>query len=740
MVTVFELNPEVYLENGILKIDDWLQANFQYRNSKDSQLLSEVLEFIIGSSRFVDCLQVTKILIELGLDLNSIISGTLFLVYENNYEVQNYVSNTLSTEIHSLLQGLLRIEQLHIAHPVNVSTLEFSKHNVENLRKLLLATVSDVRVIIIKLAIHTYRMRAATKASVLIQEKLARESIEIYGPLANRLGIGQIKWELEDYSLRYTQPNIYRQIVRWLDEKRLDREKYLNDVKFILHHNIIKHDIPCKIHGRVKHIYSIWRKMQSKGLNYNQIYDVRAVRIIVNSVAECYAVLGVTHSLWKNIPGEFDDYIANPKTNGYQSLHTAVIGPEGKVLEVQIRTQAQHDVSELGVAAHWLYKEGAKAEKNDFEAKLADIRKILQDPSDIVIDGDSVEALRAEFFNDRIYVFTPKGDVIDLPKGATPIDYAYHIHTELGHRCRGAKANGKMLNLSQPIPNGSQVEILTGKYQSPSRDWLNHNLHYVVTHKARSKISSWFKQLDREKNIDGGREMLFKELKRLGYENVNIKDLIHNIANCNNEDDLYIGFSYGDIKISQIMGALASILPLKLQQSQQAKTIDPSLLKISHKQVAINKSSGILVEGVGGLATVIAKCCNPIPGDEVIGYITLGDGVTIHRLDCTNILNLQDNKKHRLIKIEWGNGAKDEYLASINIEAFNRISLLKDISSVFSSIKMNILGINSRLHEDTQVVTIKITVAVQNLETLYNSLSKIQAIPNVLEVYRLHEN
>jgi len=460
------------------------------------------------------------------------------------------------------------------------------------------------------------------------------------------------------------------------------------------------------------------------------------LRFIVPTVADCYAALGVVHTVWQHVPKEFDDYIANPKSNGYKSLHTAVIGPYGKILEVQIRTRKIHEQAEIGVAAHWRYKEGSQHEPY-YEKKLNQLRQILNWQDELVLDGEAVEALRAEFFADRVYVFTPQGDVIDLPVGATAIDFAYHIHSSIGDRCRGAKINGKMIPLTQPLSNGAQVEILTAKEGGPSRDWLNPHLKYIVTSKAKAKILQWFKQQNRQQNIHDGRETLNRELKRLGFDHINTKDLAHLIANCSTEDDLLAGIGNGDIKISQVLGAIQrlkhppqDVLPLSVQEVN-AKHELQDISKNKHKK------DEVVVAGIDNLMLHMARCCKPIPGDEIIGYITLGEGVSVHRQDCINVLQVSDAKKARLIAAQWGKGLNNNYAVDIVIKAFNRRGLVRDISSVVAGEDVDIITIQSLTDKESNKADFKLRVELSGIDTLGRVLAKIQQIPNIIEVFRV---
>lgn len=718
-------------EDGSFDLLAWLKHVCAHRAEEDEILLRKTAELLANSTNLSHGILTTEILDELGLDTASLAAGLIYEAYRNNNINDDVIKNNLNPEIFKLVQGVQEMDLVHERNPLRINKEDIAQETLHNLRKMLLAVVEDVRVVLIKLAAHLCAMRLATHADEKIKHQLALEAKEIYAPLANRLGIGQLKWELEDYAFRFLNPDIYKNIAKLLDERRIDREKYITKVKQELIAALSAQEIKAEIFARVKHIYSIWRKMQRKMIGYNEIYDVRALRIIVPTISDCYAALGVVHTLWQHIPKEFDDYIANPKNNGYKSLHTAVIGPEGKALEVQIRTQQMHDQAELGVAAHWRYKEGSQHEPY-YEKKLNQLRQLLNWQDELVLDSDTVEALRAEFFADRVYVFTPRGDVVDLPNGATAIDFAYHIHSSVGDRCRGARVNGKMIQLNQPLTNGAQVEILTSKEGGPSRDWLNPHLKYIVTSKAKAKIQQWFKQQNRQQNIHDGHNLLMHELKRLGFEHISIKELAHHVSNTNNnEDDLLAGLGNGDIKMSQVTGALQ-----RLKHPAQ-EMLSIAIPKQAHGSPGKHTHAEVIIAGVDNLVSHMARCCKPIPGDEIIGYITLGEGIAIHRQDCINILQISDDKKARLIAVEWGNKVSNNYSVDIAIKAYNRRGLVRDISAVVAAEDVDIINMESFTDKDNNKADFKIKIEVPSLDILGRVLAKIQQIPNIIDVYRV---
>jgi GTP pyrophosphokinase len=599
-------------------------------------------------------------------------------------------------------------------------------NQAEALRKMLLAIVTDPRLVVIKLAAQLHTLREIKDAPNEERERVALETREIYAPLANRLGVWQLKWELEDWSFRYLEPENYKRVAGWLAAKRVDRERYIEEVTRLIKAELDKAGIQAEVAGRPKHIYSIWRKMQRKHLSFDQLYDIRAVRIIVDTIADCYAALGIVHGLWPYIPGEFDDYIATPKDNMYRSLHTAVIGPEKLPLEVQIRTREMHEHAELGVAAHWKYKEGAKTNPA-YEQKIVWLRQILE-PTDREAgdtDGEFLERVRSEIFEDRVYALTPRGEVVDLPRGATPLDFAYHLHTELGHRCRGAKINGRMVPLNQPLSNGDQVEIVTAKQPNPSRDWLVPSLGYLVSPRNRSKVRAWFRKQDEEQNRAQGRQILEREMQRLAIHSVTLPELISEFR-FENADQLYQAIGEGEITVAQITGAI----------QRRAKPQElPS--PVPRRPAALPKAStGIVIDGVGDLLSNFARCCSPVPPESIVGYITLGRGVSIHRQDCANLKRLETAHPERVIAVEWGSGGDRAFPVEVNVRAFDRRGLVRDISAVLADEKINIHAMNTVTHEADGIADMNLKVTVRDFEELSRVLARIQGLPNVLSARR----
>ncbi len=599
-----------------------------------------------------------------------------------------------------------------------------TKHQTERLRKMLLAMAEDVRVVLIKLADRLDNMRVLRYQSKDKQRRVSRETLELFAPLANRLGIWQIKWELEDLSLRYLEPEVYKKMAEHLDERRVDREEYIQKLIETLSSALIKAGIKADLSGRPKHIYSIWRKMQQKDLSFDQIFDVRAVRVLVNDVNECYTALGIIHNKWQPLRNEFDDYIANPKANDYQSLHTAVIGPERKIFEVQIRTHAMHHHAELGVASHWRYKEGGGQHDKDFEQKIAWLRQILQWKDEDGDVGDFIDRFKSEIFEDRAYVLSPQGQVIDLPQGATPLDFAYHIHTGLGHRCRGAKINNRIVPLTYTLKSGDMVEILTSKEEKPSRDWMIRRAGYLKTSRALAKVRQWLKKQDIEKHISEGRTLLERLLRRFNIRDCHFEQLAQTLQ-IKSVDELLASIGRGDTTTAQITGAFKEqVLPKKTK---------PIVPKREH-------TNDIQIQGVGGLLTQMARCCNPIPFNSIVGYITKGRGVMIHRRDCSNALLWQDEGNERLIEVEWNQPDKPEtanyHPIEIQIDAFDRVGLLRDICMIMTNEKINILNANTSTNKQEHTVQMVFTLEVNNLEPLSRTLGKIDNLANVMKVGR----
>lgn len=592
----------------------------------------------------------------------------------------------------------------------------------EALRKMLLAVVSDVRLVLVRIAEQLYRLRLAKKAPMDEQQALAIETREIYAALANRLGVWRLKWELEDLAFRYLEPVTYKQIAQSLNEKRTERESFIATVKSQLLVELAKAGLDADISGRPKHIYSIWRKMQRKGSGLEHIFDERAVRVLVNDVRECYAALGVVHNLWSYLPGEFDDYIANPKENNYQSLHTAVIGPEGRTVEVQIRTHDMHRQAELGVAAHWRYKEGSPPEAA-FDQKIRFIRHILE-PSDR--DDELLDQIRDDVFEDRVYAVSPKGDVAEMPAGSTPLDFAYHVHTQVGHRCRGAKVNGRIVPLSYKVQNGDKIEIITASEAKPSRDWLNPQLGYLAATRSRAKVRSWFRQQDKEQNRRQGREMLDRELARLNVRDIPANEIAKHLK-FKDSAALCTALGAGDLSTAAIATALQN-----LRRDEYGEILKKPRQRKS-KAAQRNKTS---ISGIGDLLSTFARCCRPVPPEHIAGYITQGRGVSIHRQDCGNFLRLNSRNPERVIEVDWGNSEHASYPAELKLYAYDRQGLLRDISSVLADEKISVLAMQTKSDKKRMQAIMELSIEVPDLPALSRIISRLEQVPNVTSVRR----
>jgi guanosine-3',5'-bis(diphosphate) 3'-pyrophosphohydrolase len=588
----------------------------------------------------------------------------------------------------------------------------------ETLRKTFLAMGDDVRVVLIKLADRLHNMRTLGFMPEHKRKRIAKETLEIFAPLANRLGIWQIKWELEDLGFRYLNPEKYKEIAEQIQERRPDRERQIEEIKKKLSQLLQENNIQAEISGRPKHIYSIYKKMTQKGKPFDLVRDVRAVRLIVPDVPSCYAALGVIHTHWRPIPGEFDDYIAAPKDNFYQSLHTAVIYDDKRPLEVQIRTPEMHENAEYGIAAHWRYKEGAQRDKA-YEQRINWLRSMMEWRTDVHDAQEFVEGMKTDVFQDRVYVFTPRGDIIDLAAGSTPIDFAYHVHTDIGHRCRGARVNGKLVPLYQELKTGDQVEILTAKRGGPSRDWLNSNLGLVKTQRARSKIKAWFKKQEDAQNLAQGRATLERELQRLGITNINFEKMARELG-YKGPDEMFIALGNGDLSVNKV-----------IRQLSETETSADILEANIPAQETRPSTDAVEVVGLKGLLSHMARCCNPMPGDQIVGYITRGRGATIHRQDCPNILRQKDTE--RLLQVDWGK-VERTFPVQITVKAYDRQGLMGDISTLLQGEGVNIADVS--VNYNRTVADIRLVIEIRDLAQLSRVLTRIENLPNVLEAHR----
>ncbi len=676
-----------------------------------------------GESCFDHARAVAAIVAGLRLDTDTVAAGLLHdLPALPGYDRARLVA-AVGDDVASLVEGVARVGVISTLHGRNRG--ETPAVQAEALRKMLLAMVRDVRVVFLVLAERLHDMRTLKHRPAEDRRRVARESMDLYAPLANRLGIWQMKWELEDLSFRFLDPDSYQRVARMLAERRVDRERYIEQVRGRLAEALEDAGIPAEITGRPKHLYSIWRKMQRKQLGIDQLFDIRALRVLVDTVAQCYAALGVVHALWQPIPREFDDYIASPKENDYRSLHTAVVGPEGRTLEVQIRTHDMHRQAELGIAAHWRYKEGARPDP-DFDQKVIWLRQLLEWGRDEGASDELLERFRSEVFEDRVYVVTPRGDVIDLPRGATPLDFAYHVHSDIGHRCRGARVRGRMVPLNHPLETGDQVEVLTAREPKPSRDWLNPGLGYLVTGRARAKVRTWFRQQDQERNIADGRALLDRELHRLGLGEVPLEQLVER-SRFQSVHELLAAVGRGEVTGAQIAGWLRErVFPER----------ESAVVPARPRGVRTGGSDDVVVEGVGNLLTRFARCCRPAPGDPIVGFVTQGQGVTIHRTGCANLEHLEESAPERIIDVGWAPRTEARYCVDLVVDAVDRPGLVRDVTTLVNGDGVGLLGINTRTDPGTQSTRISMTLEVRDVSQLSQLIHRIGSIRNVRDVRR----
>lgn len=686
-----------------------------------------------GEPYFTHCLAVAKILAEMHMDGESVAAGLLHDVLEDTSVTLEELNREFGGTITHLVDSVTKFERLP-KKPGETGEKDTRRSAVvkkdkEYFRKMLLAMGDDIRVVLVKLADRLHNMRTLGYMPDDKQRRIAEETMDIFAPLANRLGIWQMKWELEDLAFRYLYPQAYKDIARSLDERRADREAYVDRIATRLRDELAKNGISdASITARPKHITSIYKKMNRKDLPLEQIYDVRAVRVIVNTVPQCYLALGVVHQLWVPVPGEFDDYIAAPKDNFYRSLHTAVYDQNGKTLEVQIRTWDMHEHAEYGVAAHWRYKEGKGEADDNFQKRIAFLRRLMDSvKSDQDNAADFLDHMKTDVFRDRIYVLTPKGDIIDLPKDSTPIDFAYHIHTDIGHRCRGAKVHGRLVALDYKLKPGDQVEIITDNRGGPSLDWLNPDLGYTATERARSKIRHWFRKQDRDKHLIMGREALERELKRLGYMDKMSFETVAGLLKFEKVEDLLVGIGAGDVTGAQITNRLLEEERRKRKQKEaEERLLNPVPLPSA-------PTTGISVLGTSGVLVTMATCCNPIPGDPIIGYVTRGYGIKVHHTSCKNYVGSHEGE--RWVPVSWGSSAPEEiYTIPIEITAFDRSWLLADISTIIAKEGANIAKVEVQTRDD--IATLFMSVQLSNPTYLNRLLSKIEGVQNVVEARR----
>ncbi|SUB81807.1 GTP pyrophosphokinase [Pragia fontium] len=680
-------------------------------------------------------LEVVEILATLSMDNDSMRAALLFPLADAKIVNEETLKEHFGSDVTNMVHGVLdmdAIRQLNATQNSSNTSIQ-----VDNVRRMLLAMVEDFRCVVIKLAERIAHLREVKDEAEEVRVLAAKECFNIYAPLANRLGIGQLKWEMEDFCFRYLHPDEYKQIATLLHERRIDREIYIDDFVQTLRDSMKEEGIKGEIYGRPKHIYSIWRKMQKKALAFEELYDVRAVRIVVERLQDCYAALGIVHTHFRHLPSEFDDYVANPKPNGYQSIHTVVFGPKGHAVEIQIRTRQMHEDAELGVAAHWKYKEGAVSARSGYDERIAWLRKLIAWQEEMSDSGEMLDEVRSQVFDDRVYVFTPKGDVIDLPTGSTPLDFAYHIHSDVGHRCIGAKIGGRIVPFTYQLQMGDQIEIITQKQPNPSRDWLNPNLGFVNSSRARAKIQAWFKKQDRDKNILAGRQILDDELERLNISFKEAEKLLVPRYNVHSLDEVLAGIGGGDIRLNQLINFLQN----KFNQPTAEEADREALRQLNQKtanaqQRSVKNNSQVVVEGVGNLLHHIARCCQPIPGDEIIGFITQGRGISIHRADCDQLHELKAHAPERLVEAVWGNCYSSGYSLVVRVIANDRSGLLRDITTILANEKVNVLSVASRSDVKKQLATIDMEIELYNLQVLDRVLSRINQLPDIIEAKR----
>lgn len=676
-------------------------------------------------------LEMAAILSELQLDEASLLAAVVYPVVAAGALALDQVEQELGAEVAKLLRGVLRVAALTARENETEPVLGQRDAQVDNLRKMLVALVDDVRVGLIKLAERTQTIRELKRAPPDVQRRVAREVADVYAPLAHRLGIGHIKWELEDLSFRYLEPEAYMSIASQLDGRRLDRDAYIKGVIGEVRQALDAAGIKARVLGRAKHIYSIWKKMQRKRVPFDQVYDIRAIRVLVDEVRDCYACLGIVHSLWRNVPGEFDDYIANPKLNGYRSLHTAVVGPNAKVVEVQIRTHDMHREAELGLCAHWIYK-GTDTDSNarGYEQKIEWLRQALKASESQGSIGELAEELSEDLTADRIYVFTPKGHVVDVCAGATPVDFAYHIHTEVGHRCRGAKVDGRIVPLNTVLRDGQKVEIITGNEIRPNRDWLRADLGYLSSGRARAKVKAWFRQQARGHNIEAGKAMLERDLKRMALTSVDYRVLAERMG-FDAVEDLHAALGASDISMGQVIRVAEQLFaPPDSAQVSLFTTVKPSR----------TPRDAVAVAGVGNLVTQQARCCKPLPGDAIVGYVTVARGVTIHRIDCDEFLQASAQQPDRVIEVSWQQDARREagerYPVDISVEAYDRTGLLGDITTLLAAMHVNLVNVNTHTDRENNIAYIKLRLEIFDLEQLLRILDRLNSLSNVINAQR----
>ncbi|MEG3765974.1 GTP diphosphokinase [Alteromonas sp. 14N.309.X.WAT.G.H12] len=710
--------------------DDWLDSLSISETSKEKlKAVSHMPERLLVGQEMVEILH------QLNMDDATLQAALVYPYCEKHKLSETDIVAEFGQEISDLINGVRRMDAIKTLHSRRLGDSVLAtadEQHIDSIRRMLLAMVEDVRAVVIKMAERICELQQVKKADEETRVLVARECATIYAPLANRLGIGQLKWELEDLAFRYLHPKTYKQIAKQLDGKRKERAEYIDNVVEGLQALMDKEHIKAEVYGRPKHIYSIWKKMQKKHLTFEQLFDIRAVRIIAERLQDCYAALGTVHANFKHIPKEFDDYIATPKPNGYQSIHTVIVGPSGKPVEIQIRTQQMHQDAELGVAAHWKYKEGSTGKTSGYDERINWLRRILQWQEEVAESGDLVEELRSQVFDDRVYVFTPKGDVVDLPQGSTPLDFAYYIHSNVGHRCIGAKVNGRIVPFTYQLQSGDQVEIHTGKELNPSRDWMHPGLGYVHSSRARATIHSYFKKQDKENNQQAGKELLERELQR-AHLPVKVPPEACEKYNMQSVEDLYAAVGVGDIRVMTVVNHIQQLLAP--EPAPEPDEISPKV-KTRRKAGAKGKVDSVIIEGVGHLMSQLANCCKPVPGDAIMGYITQGRGVSVHKENCDQLQHLLSEHPERQIEVSWSRDLAVGFEAAIDIFCSDRTGILRDITTVLANESVALLGVNSLSDKTRQTAMITISVEVPDRQVLSKVITRLRQLKDVVDVKR----